>query len=143
MTTVRRLTQRTVKPRFFFNQFFSSVFTQEDLTQIPHPEAVELKTQLLDVAISREEVLELLKKVRTDKSPGLDGIHPRILKECAEHIWSSNYPLPKHTAGGSHTTRLEGGQCNAYLQEGKQIAGQQLPTNQSHLDHMQTHGKAD
>lgn len=69
-----------------FNQFFSSVFTQEDLTQIPHPEAVELKNQLLDVAISREEVLELLKKVRTDKSPGLDGIHPRILKECAEQL---------------------------------------------------------
>jgi hypothetical protein len=40
----------------------------------------------LDVAISREEVLELLKRVRTDKSSGLDGIHLRILKECAEQL---------------------------------------------------------
>src|SRR5664279_4398204 len=69
-----------------FNRFFSSVYTQEDTQQISQPEGTSIKSQLLDIEISERHVLELLKKVKIDKSPGLDGIHPRVLKECAEQL---------------------------------------------------------
>ena len=38
------------------------------------------------VEIKEGEVYDLLRKLVTDKSPGPDGIHPRILKECAKEL---------------------------------------------------------
>eukprot|EP00061_Rhincodon_typus_P002297 g17118.t1 len=38
------------------------------------------------VAIIKEKVLEKLNGLKVDKSPGPDGLHPRVLKEIAEEI---------------------------------------------------------
>eukprot|EP00061_Rhincodon_typus_P004803 g23467.t1 len=38
------------------------------------------------VAITKEKVLEKLKYLKMDKSPGPDGLHPRVLKEIVEEI---------------------------------------------------------
>eukprot|EP00061_Rhincodon_typus_P004355 g22376.t1 len=38
------------------------------------------------VAITKEEMLGKLKGLKVDKSPGLDGLHPTVLKEIAEEI---------------------------------------------------------
>eukprot|EP00061_Rhincodon_typus_P001212 g14044.t1 len=38
------------------------------------------------VAITKEKVLEKLNGLKVDKSPGPDGLHPRVLKEIAEEI---------------------------------------------------------
>ena len=38
------------------------------------------------VAITKEKVLEKLKRLKMDKSPGPDGLHPRVQKEIAEEI---------------------------------------------------------
>eukprot|EP00061_Rhincodon_typus_P002626 g18048.t1 len=38
------------------------------------------------VAITKEKVLEKLKDLKVDKSPGPDGLHHRTLKEVAEEI---------------------------------------------------------
>ena len=40
--------------------------------------------------MTREQVLQVLKDLRIDKSPGVDGIHPHILKELSDSI---SYPL--------------------------------------------------
>jgi hypothetical protein len=68
-----------------FNDFFSSVYTVEDLNSIP---GVNDKSshELTSVSFSQELVLDLLNKLQPDKSPGLDGIHPRVLKECATEL---------------------------------------------------------
>ena len=39
---------------------------------------------------TREQVLQVLNDLRIDKSPGVDGIHPHILKELSDSI---SYPL--------------------------------------------------
>eukprot|EP00061_Rhincodon_typus_P011621 g36779.t1 len=38
------------------------------------------------MAITKEKVLGMLKGLKVDKSPGPDGLHPRVLKEIAEEI---------------------------------------------------------
>eukprot|EP00061_Rhincodon_typus_P002372 g17362.t1 len=38
------------------------------------------------VAITKEKVLEKLNSLTVDKSPGPDGLHPRVLKKIAEEI---------------------------------------------------------
>eukprot|EP00061_Rhincodon_typus_P003137 g19381.t1 len=38
------------------------------------------------VAITKEKVLEKWNGLKVDKSPGPDGLHPRVLKEIAEEI---------------------------------------------------------
>jgi len=68
------------------NQFFSSVYTQETTDNIPSPQHTTVKKQLLDIEIKEQEVFQLLNKTKIDKSPGLDGIHPRVLKECATEL---------------------------------------------------------
>ena len=69
-----------------FNNFFSSMFTVEDLENIPSFTANIGGKQLNNVQISEEEMLDLLRKLQPEKSPGPDGIHPRVLKECAVEL---------------------------------------------------------
>jgi hypothetical protein len=33
-----------------------------------------------------QDFFQLLKKTKIDKSPCLDGVHPRVLKECAAEL---------------------------------------------------------
>lgn len=68
-----------------FNQYFSSVYTVEDLNSVPLYEARE-GDKISSVEVTEEEVIKLLKNLQPDKSPGPDSIHPRILKECATQI---------------------------------------------------------
>jgi len=68
-----------------FNQFLSSVYTWETTDQISPSQKSPVKTLLLDIVVLEQEVLQLLKKTKRDKSPGLDGLHPRVLK-CAVEL---------------------------------------------------------
>ena len=45
------------------------------------------------ITIPKNIIYEQLLKLKTDKSPGPDNIHPRILKETADSISSSLYTL--------------------------------------------------
>ena len=70
------------------NEFFNSVFTTEDLTNIPNLEReVEL---MAGIKIGAAEVQKKLQELRTDKAPGAGSIHPRLLKELAVQV---AYPL--------------------------------------------------
>lgn len=69
------------------NEQYYSVFTKENLTNIPNIPSKELLTEpLSDINIHKEEVEKHLKNLLPNKAPGLDGLHPRILKEMAEVI---------------------------------------------------------
>ncbi|CAJ0953994.1 unnamed protein product [Ranitomeya imitator] len=62
------------------NTFFSTVFTVENemLGEIPRNN----ENPILRVTnLTQEEVRNRLNKIKIDKSPGLDGIHPRVLRE--------------------------------------------------------------
>ena len=62
---------------------FTSVFTQENMDDMPAPPEIDFDTPLTDFEISSEEVYELLCNLKPSKSPGPDNLHPCILKELA------------------------------------------------------------
>ena len=68
--------------------FFSPVFTKET-GELP-PFDVQVDKDICDVTINVQEVRELLKSVNTSKSTGPNEIHPRFLKELADHL---AYPI--------------------------------------------------
>jgi len=68
------------------NSFFSSVFTNEDVSHIPTMEDRNFETFLEDIYISPSDVEKKLDKLKSNKSPGIDSIHPLLLKECAHEL---------------------------------------------------------
>ena len=64
------------------NQFFSSVFTEEDLNSIPAIEERPVGSKLTSFEI-QEEVLKRVIALNPNKSCGPDGFHPRLLKDLA------------------------------------------------------------
>ncbi|KAI8501334.1 hypothetical protein Bbelb_206050 [Branchiostoma belcheri] len=68
------------------NQYFCSVFTEEDTDNMPRMEAMYHGSPLEDIPITPETVLKKLKKLKKGKSPGSDELHPKILAEVAETV---------------------------------------------------------
>ena len=69
------------------SKFFATVFTREP-EQSPEFTASEsfINVSLPVVVITAEQVRKQLQKLKIYKSPGPDGIHPRVLKELSEEI---------------------------------------------------------
>ena len=73
------------------NEYFSSVFTTEDISSPPLPvpftkfEGIksEHSGQLF---VTPEMIPKKIKKMKDNKSPGVDGIPPKLLKEIVEQI---------------------------------------------------------
>uniref|UniRef100_A0A4W3J087 Reverse transcriptase domain-containing protein n=1 Tax=Callorhinchus milii TaxID=7868 RepID=A0A4W3J087_CALMI len=71
------------------NKYFATVFTLEDTENLPRIEGNQeenVSEQLGGINMSKEMVLGKLSGLKTDKSPGPDGLHPRVLKEVATEI---------------------------------------------------------
>jgi hypothetical protein len=64
------------------SQFFSSVFTDENLNSIPAIEERPVGSKF-SFEIHEEEVLKRLVSLNPNKSSGSDGFHPRLLNELA------------------------------------------------------------
>ena len=67
------------------NNFFSSVFTNEDTSRVPVLSAYE-GSPLENLVFTEDKVKALLDGLNTSSSPGPDGIHPRILKEASSQV---------------------------------------------------------
>jgi hypothetical protein len=70
--------------------FFSSIFTTEDKGTMPPFDSRNVQSVLEYIDVTDDKVKSFLLKLNTSKSPGPDGLHPRVLKELAEII---NKPL--------------------------------------------------
>ena len=71
------------------NGYFSSVFTREDISSLPVPETKfqEAKSDYLgQLIVTSEMVTRKIKAVKDNKSPGVDGIPPRLLMETERSI---------------------------------------------------------
>ena len=68
------------------NAFFSDVFTGEDLATIPTFEHRTYREPLTDITISDDMVAAVLGRLKPNKSPGGDGLHPRVLVELKNEM---------------------------------------------------------
>ena len=70
-----------------FNNFFASVFTEEDLSDVPQATNMSsLVSEIDSIEINEDRVRKCMTKLRADKSPGPDDISPRLLIPIAEEI---------------------------------------------------------
>ncbi len=65
------------------NTFFQSVFTLEDINNLPKLPRKDYADPLNQIVILEEEVKELLEGLDVNKSPGPDSLHPKVLKEAS------------------------------------------------------------
>lgn len=66
------------------NDYFATVFTNEDKTNMPAAENLffgEENEKLETIKITENMVMEKLCKMKTDKSPGVDSMHPKMIQE--------------------------------------------------------------
>ena len=70
------------------NDYFSSVFTQEDTSSIPELNLPDPSPPMPDPVITVDDVLKKLREVKADKSPGPDNIPGILLKELASELSS-------------------------------------------------------
>ena len=71
------------------NMHFGSVFTREDTSSLPVPETKFNGTEgerLGQLVITPEVIANKINNMKDNKSPGVDGIAPKILKETVEQI---------------------------------------------------------
>ena len=71
------------------NGYFSSVFTKEDISSLPVADAQfqEAKSDYLGLlVVTPELVAKKIKAMKDNKSPGVDGIPPKLIMETVEQI---------------------------------------------------------
>ena len=71
------------------NLHFSSVFTREDTSSLPVPETKfngSEEEKLGQLIVTTEVVASKINNIKENKSPGVDGLSPKILKETVEQI---------------------------------------------------------
>ena len=77
------------QPKKNVGYFFGSVFTRETDNENNYPEfesRMHRNNILQNVIFTENDVCEKLERLTEDKACGPDGIHPKLLKECAEII---------------------------------------------------------
>ena len=66
--------------------FFSSVFTDEMKTQAPDTYDTFSSTSITNIDINEQIIFNKLNKLDVTKSPGPDGLYPRIVYELRNEI---------------------------------------------------------
>ena len=71
---------------------FSSVFTREDTSSLPVPETKFEGSEgerLGQLVVTPEVVANKINNMKEKKSPGVDGIAPKILKETRTNVYTT------------------------------------------------------
>ena len=68
------------------NNFLASTFTREDLTNVPTPEPMKMRTKLTGTWITTGKVKAKIKNLKPHSAAGPDGIAPKFLLNCVDQI---------------------------------------------------------
>ena len=68
------------------NTFFSSVFTREDLSNIPSPTNKPCTDPILELSCTKENVMEVLTKLKPFSAHGPYGIPTKLLLDYAVYL---------------------------------------------------------
>ena len=77
------------------NEYFSSVFTIEDISSLPIPFTKfegNKSEHLRQLFVTPEMIAKKIKKMKDNKSPGVDGIQPKLFYKIVEQV---STPLAK------------------------------------------------
>ena len=66
--------------------FFCSVYTREPINETPILESRKYKDSITNIHVTENQIEKALSKLKVDKAPGPDEIHPQILKELRKEI---------------------------------------------------------
>ena len=69
-----------------FNRFFTSIFTDEDTSNIPRPESICQGPLLSSINVNVEEVKKKLDNLKIHSAGGPDKLGPRVLKELDNEV---------------------------------------------------------
>ena len=75
-----------IKEGCFVLHQLSTLITQEPDGNVPELDPRYEGDQLTDFEFSVEDVREQLLKLKPEKSPGTDSIHPHVLRACADEL---------------------------------------------------------
>ena len=79
-------TSEEVEMAEVLNDYFASVFTVENTNGIQELDSVPSNIVIDDYNFDEDAIIKALDKMKVDKSPGPDGIAPRVLKEAKYQI---------------------------------------------------------
>jgi len=68
------------------NRFFASVFSKEDMSNIPEPDVEMVGKRMNPICITQNQIKNKIQKLRKDAAPGPDGISPRLLQQLGDSI---------------------------------------------------------
>ena len=77
--------------------FYKCFFTNEDADKVP---GFATLVSLSDIQVSSDKVKEKLHKLKANKSPGPDGLHPRVLRELSDVISTPSIIMNKYLSEG-------------------------------------------
>ena len=89
MVYILRVTENMSRMLEDLNGYFNSVFTREDISSLSVPDVKfqEAKSDYLgQLTVIPEMVAKKIKKMKDNKSLGVDEIPPKLLKETVEQI---------------------------------------------------------
>ena len=75
-----------------FNEYFVTVFTREDVSNMPIMEEEDEKEILMDIEITEEEITKAVKKkIKPNKAAGVDGFGSTLSRKVWWELWSLCY----------------------------------------------------
>jgi len=80
------LTETDQETADLLSTYFQQVYTIEDTTSIPQVAQTVFGWKDTNLKFDIDTVVEKLQKLKTEKSPGPDSIHPLLLKECTSVV---------------------------------------------------------
>ena len=84
------LTETDQETAEVLSSFFQLVFTKEPDGEAPLLDTV-IHQRRDNIEFTREDVKKELDKLKPDKCPGSDSMHPKVLKECSEELSTPLY----------------------------------------------------
>ena len=124
-------TESNIEKVEILSEFFSSVFVTEPDGDIPQIPARDVKKEMTSVWLTETETQKALSSLKVNKSPGPDGIHPRLLKELSSTI---SVPLAllynqSIDTGMVPSAWKEAHVCAIYKKGNKSLAGNYRPVS--------------
>lgn len=101
------------------SNFFASVFTKEPVDELPTTSTKNVVYPMEELQVDEKCVEKILQNLRPSKSPGTDGLHPRVLKELSGILATPLTMIFKSSFFGYefNTRKLEDSQYHPIVQK--------------------------